>query len=156
MKDEVSPPRLEFTLDIRVAISAPIEVGQVGNGLRRAVPISGGTFRGPLIGGRVLAGGADWQVVETDGLTIVDARYVLEADDGTKIEVHNRGIRESSTEVMNRIFAGEFVPAHEYYFRTTPRFYPPIGKYEWLRRSVFLGVAERYADLVIVHVWRVF
>ena len=154
MMDENSPPRLEFTLDLWVSISTPVEVGRTGNGLRRTVPITGGTFRGPLIGGRVLPNGADWQIVENDGLTFVDAHYLLEADDGTRIEVHNQGIRVCSPEVMNRITAGEPVSPDAYYFRTTPRFYPPVGRYEWLRRSVFLGVAERFAELVVVRVWK--
>lgn len=119
------------------------------------IPITGGTFQGPSIGGRILPGGADWQFVENDGFTHVDARYVLETDDATRIEVHNQEIRECSPEVMARIAAGDLVSARDYYFRTTPRFHPPAGKYEWLRRPVFIGEAERYADLVVVHVWKV-
>jgi hypothetical protein len=48
---------------------------------------------------------------------------------------------------------GEQVDPSEYYFRTTPRFRPSKSSYGWLERSIFIGVAERYSDLVIVKVW---
>ena len=102
-----------------------------------------------------MPGGADWQFVEDDGLTFLDAHYVIETEDAVQIEVRNQGIRHGAQEVMNRIAAGESVPSGHYYFRTMPRFYPPKGRYEWIKRSIFIGDAERHADLVIVGVWRV-
>jgi hypothetical protein len=56
---------------------------------------------------------------------------------------------------LDRIAAGEPVAPSQYYFRTAPRFYPPDGKYEWLKKSIFLGDAERHPELVILRVWRV-
>jgi Protein of unknown function (DUF3237) len=153
--DSPLPPQLEFTLELRVDIGPPIELGTSCFGIRRTVPITGGTFSGPHISGRVLAGGADWQFVENDGLTFVDARYAVETSDGVRIEVHNQGVRHGTPEVLARIAAGERVAPEEYYFRTGPRFYSPEGRYEWLKRSVFIGTCERYEELVVVRVWRV-
>jgi hypothetical protein len=155
MVDPTTSPQLEFTLELRVNIGPTLELGAGSLGTRRTVPITGGTVHGPKISGRVMPGGADWQCVERDGLTLVDARYVIETGDGVLIEVRNRGIRHGSNEVLARIAAGEAVPSSQYYFRTTPRFYPPEGQYEWLKRSIFVGNAERYADLVVVRVWKV-
>jgi Protein of unknown function (DUF3237) len=155
MLDKTSSPQLEFALELRVNIGPTFEIGSGAPGIRRTVPIIGGTFRGPLLSGRVLSGGADWQLVESNGLTFVDARYVIETDDAVRIEVRNQGIRHGPREVIDRIAAGDAVSPSEYYFRTTPRFHPPDGQYDWLRRSVFIGLGERYADLVLVKVWRV-
>jgi len=155
MIDPSPSPHLDFALELRVHIAPTLELGSGPFGIRRTVPITGGTFRGPKISGRVLAGGADWQLVQRDGLTFVDAQYVIETSNGVRIEVRNQGIRHASPEVFDRIEAGEIVPPGQYYFRTTPRFYPPDGQYEWLNRSIFLGIAERYADLVLVRVWMV-
>jgi len=119
------------------------------------VPILGGTFSGPEIAGRVLPGGADWQLVEADGLTFVDAHYAIETDDSVRIEVRNQGIRHGPQDLMSRIAAGEVVPATDYYFRTAPRFEAPAGKYGWLNRSLFIGSGERYSDLVVVRIWKV-
>lgn len=109
MVDPTSSPQLEFTFELRVNIGSTLELGQGSCGTRRNVPIKGGTFHGPQLSGRVLPGGADWQFVESDGLTFVDAQYVIETEDGIRIEVRNRGIRHGSEEVLARIAAGESV-----------------------------------------------
>ncbi len=155
MAGELCAPGLEFVLELRVDIGATAEIGRTTSGVRRMVPITGGTFSGPRLSGRVLAGGADWQLVLPDGITRVDAHYVLETDDGVRIEVRNQGTRHGPPGVLERIASGERVDPREYYFRTTPRFQPFDGSYEWLERSIFVGSAERYADLVIVKVWMV-
>jgi hypothetical protein len=148
-------PRLEFALELKVTIGPTVEVGSGSFGLRRTVPILGGSFAGPRLAGRVLPGGADWQHVETNGLTFVNAHYVIETDDAIRIEVRNEGLRHGPPNLMERIAAGESVPPDSYYFRTTPRFYPPEGRYDWLKRAVFVGAGERFADLVVVKVWEV-
>jgi hypothetical protein len=148
-------PRLEFALELEVSIGPVFQLGWGSFGLRRTVPITGGTFRGPGISGRVLPGGADWQFVDRDGLTLVDSHYVIETVDAVRIEVSNPGIRHGAQDVLDRIAAGEPVSPSQYYFRTAPRFHPPDGKYEWLKKSIFLGDAERHPELVILKVWRV-
>lgn len=150
--EQPSAPELEFVVELTVTLR---ELGRRPAGLRRTVPITGGTFKGPALSGQVLPGGADWQIVETDGLTFVDANYVLQTDEGVLIEVRNQGIRHGPADMMERITAGHNLAPSEYYFRTTPTFYPPDGKYEWLRRSVFVASGERYADVVVVRVWAV-
>jgi hypothetical protein len=158
-------PQLEFAFELLVNVGAPLEISPSRNfetnslaapvaSLRRMIPILSGTLKGPHIAGRVLPGGADWQNIESDGLVRLDARYVIETDDGVRIEVRNQGIRHGALGIMERIAAGETVSPDEYYFRTTPRFYPPAGRYEWLARSIFIGVCERHAELVKVIVWK--
>ena len=83
-------PRLEFTLELEVTVGPVFQLGWGSFGLRRTVPITGGTFRGPGISGRVLPGGSDWQFVDRDGLTLVDAHYVIETADAARIEVQSR------------------------------------------------------------------
>ncbi len=148
-------PKLEFVAELKVTVGPIVEIGKMKSGVRRMVPITGGTFSGPRMSGKVLPGGEDWQVLEDDGLTLVDARYVLETADGVRVEVRNRGVREASPTVMARIMAGEQVDPSEYYFRTTPSFEVEVGPYGWLRRAVFVGWGERKRDLVVVKVWRV-
>jgi Protein of unknown function (DUF3237) len=155
MVDSTSSPQLEFTLELRVNIGPTLELGQASFGTRRNVPITGGTFSGPHVAGRILPGGADSQLVETDGVTFVDAQYVIETEDGIRIGVRNQGIRHGSKEILARLAAGVAVPSSQYYFRTSPRFYPPVSPYNWLKKSIFLGIAERHAELIIVRVWKV-
>jgi hypothetical protein len=146
----------EFAFEARVFVETPLVVGPSSHGLRRIVPITGGTFEGPHIRGRVVPGGADCQYVRPDGVLAVEARYTLETSDGVLIMVTNRGIRRAAPEVMARLGRGEAVDPSEYYFRTTPEFEAPIGSaYEWLNQSVFIGVAERRPDAAIIRFYHV-
>ena len=146
----------EFAFEARVSVATPLVVGQSSHGLRRVVPITGGTFEGPNIRGRVIGGGADWQFVRPDGVLSVEAHYTLETSDGVLIVATNRGIRRASPEVMARLARGEPADPSEYYFRTTPEFEAPLGSpYEWLNQSVFVGVAERRPDAAIIRFYRV-
>src|SRR6476660_2811542 len=77
----------EFAFEARVSVQTPLVVGQSSHGLRRVVPITGGTFDGPNIRGRVIPGGADWQFVRPDGVLAVDARYTLQTSDSVLILV---------------------------------------------------------------------
>jgi hypothetical protein len=146
----------EFAFEARVSVEPPLVVGQSSHGLRRVVPIAGGTFEGPHISGRVVPGGPDCQHVRADGVLVVEARYTLETSDGVLIMVTNRGIRRASPAVMDRLGRGEPVDPSEYYFRTTPEFEAPLGgAYEWLNQSLFVGVAERRPDAAIIRFYRV-
>jgi hypothetical protein len=146
----------EFVFEARVSVDKPLVVGQSSHGMRRVVPIVGGTFSGPNIKGRVVAGGADWQFVRPDGVLEVFAKYTFETDDGVLISVENRGLRHASPAVMERLTKGELVPGNEYYFRTVAQFEAPLGgKYEWLNRAMFVGVAERHPDAAIIRFYKV-
>jgi hypothetical protein len=146
----------EFAFEARVTVHAPLVVGPSSHGLRRVVPITGGTFDGPNIRGRVVPGGADWQFVRPDGALSVEARYTLETTDSVLIMVTNRGIRRGPPEVVARLGRGEAVDPSQYYFRTTAEFEAPVGgRYAWLNESVFIGVAERQRDAAIIRFYRV-
>jgi hypothetical protein len=103
----------EFSFEARVSVETPLVVGESSHGLRRVVPITGGTFEGPNIRGRVLPIGADFQYVRPDGVLAVEARYTLETSDGVLIRVPNRGIRRASPDVMERLGRGEAVDPSE-------------------------------------------
>lgn len=153
---KVAPLASEFVFEARVAVDKPLVVGQSSHGLRRVVPITGGTFSGPSMKGRIVPGGADWQFVRPDGVLEVLAKYTLETDDGVLISVDNRGMRHASPAVMERLTKGEMVPGNEYYFRTAATFEAPLGgKYEWLNRAMFIGVAERHPDAAVIRFYKV-
>jgi hypothetical protein len=147
-------PGLEFAFEIRAQVGPPLEIGLTARGTRRIVPILGGTFEGPELTGRILPGGADWQMVRADGFTELDTRYTLEAETGHKVYVQNRGIRRAPPETMRRLLAGEAVDASLVYFRTTPTFETAAAHLQWLTRSVFVGTGERQPLQVVIQFWR--
>jgi hypothetical protein len=148
-------PDLELLFEVNATLQAPVIVGPTPQGLRRMVPILEGTFEGPHMRGTVLPGGADWQFVRADGVTEVEALYLLRTDDEVTFQVHNRGLRHGPEEVMQRLFAGEPVDPREYYFRATPIFSAPDGKYAWLNRNVYLCTGARYASSIRLWMYRV-
>jgi hypothetical protein len=149
-----NPPRLTLAFELRATVGPPLEVGDVAHGRRRIVPITGGTFEGSGIKGKVMPGGADWQIVRPDGFTELDTRYTLETDKGQIIYVQNAGIRHAPPEVMKRLLAGETVDPSLVYFRTVPTFETSSPELQWLTRTIFVGTGERYPNDVRIRFWR--
>jgi hypothetical protein len=87
-----APLQTEFAFEARVTCDPLLVIGPSKHGKRQLIPITGGEFSGPHIQGRVLSGGADWQLVRPDGVTEIEARYTLQTHDGVNIGVVNRGI----------------------------------------------------------------
>ena len=149
-------PGLEFVYEAGGDLGAPIPIGDTPDGARRIIPIfAGGRVEGPLIKGRLMGNAADWQVTRGDGVTVADAIYALETDDGVIIQIRNKGLRYGPPEVMARLARGEDVDPAEYYFRTVPEFIAPTGKYDWMNRSIFICAGARYAAGIKLWVWRV-
>src|SRR5579864_8348951 len=115
------PPELTFAFEVCAKVDAPIDVGETSRGHRKIIPITGGTLEGPGINGRILPGGADWQIVRPDGVVELQARYVAETDEGSLLYIENKGIRRAPPEIMARLSAGESLDESLYYFRTVPR-----------------------------------
>lgn len=148
-------PGLKLLYTSRIEVEAPLLMGRTPHGERRIINITGGFFEGPELSGRVLPGGADWQIIREDGTAEVEARYTLETKDGALIYVYNWGCRHGPSEVMERLAAGGPVDPGEYYFRTTPRFETGAGKYAWLNKAVFVATGERMAGAVHITVYEV-
>lgn len=160
MRNETPPtvpvvPTLQLLYTSRIDIAAPLDVGKAPHGQRRIINITGGAFSGPRLSGRVLPGGADWQIVRSDGIVEVEARYTLETDDGALIYISNWGLRHGPPEVIRRLGAGETVDPREYYFRTTPTFETGAPGYAWLNGVIAVAVGERRADAVIISAYEV-
>ena len=150
-----APPTLTFAFEVRVKVAPPTEVGQVFAGRRRIVQILSGTFEGPRLKGKVVPGGADWQLIQADGFSQLDTRYTLETDKGQIIYVQNKGVRDAPADVMKRLLAGEQVDPKQVYFRTVPVFETSAPELQWLVRSIFVATGERYPDDVVIRFFRV-
>jgi len=151
----VDPPQLRFLYRSAINVAEPLSVGQIAAGQRRIINITGGTFSGPRLSGIILPGGADWQIIRSDKITEVEARYTLQTDDGAIIYVVNRGLRHGPEDVMARLAAGETVESGLYYFRTTPVFETGSPDYRWLNGVVAVAVGERQASEVVITVFEV-
>lgn len=110
---------------------ARLWIGQNDFGLLRAICITGGEFHGEKLNGTIVPGGADWNKGfggnDPSTFTAVDlcAKYVLKTDDGIYIAIENSAKRDKTKESP--------------YIVTTPKFWAPRGKYEWLNYGVYVG-----------------
>ncbi|MBV9194574.1 MAG: DUF3237 domain-containing protein [Solirubrobacterales bacterium] len=142
-------PALELLARFRITLEAPLEFGDTHWGRRRVIPVAGGEFDGPRMSGRVLPGGADWQIVHADGMATIDTRYTLEASGGELISVATSGVRTGPPEVLARLARGEAVDPSAYYFRVSIRYETAAPSLRWLNQLVAVASAVRLADMVI-------
>jgi Protein of unknown function (DUF3237) len=150
-------PALQHVMDLTVYVTAPIEAGNVkglnSRGKRRIIPITGGTVTGH-VNGKILPGGADFQIVVSETTADLDARYMLELDDGEHIFVQNRALRRGSATDIAKLVRGEHVAPEAIYFRCVPTFEVSSPALEWLTQSIFVGTGARYPDRVQISVFR--
>jgi sporulation-control protein spo0M len=86
----------EFPYKIDLTLDAPFDIGKVPIGKRVIYPVTGGTFEGPKVKGKVKAFGADW-VLRLDSITTkLDVRLILETDDGQIISNTYSGIENNN------------------------------------------------------------
>ena len=85
----------------------------------------------------------------------IRAHYLLETDEGERIEVISEGIRAGSPEVLDRIARGDDVPADHYYFRTFVRFNSGSERLAHLNRLLAVSVGERRRSSVHLQLYAV-
>ena len=147
-------PRFEFALEIRLRFSRVQTITQLPTGgARSAVYVDSGEFSGPRLKGKAVPNsGGDYAYFRPDDTAVLDARYMLQEDDGTLIMLNNKGYlwgRQPDAMARLRKWAfegGTPVPHADYYLRASPTFEVSVGKHDWLTRQVFVGVGERKPD----------
>jgi hypothetical protein len=149
------PLNLQPLFQAEITLAPPQDLGETPQGRRRIIAITGGRFSGERLSGRVLAGGADWQVIRADGVAGLDARYTLETTDGALIYVRNCGVRHGPPDVLRKLSNGENIEPSLYYMRTTPRFETGDARYAWLNRIVCVATGARRPAAVELEVFEV-
>lgn len=140
-------------------ISSPLggiqRIGDTPYGERRIIDILGGTVEGEKLSGKILPGGADWQIVRTDGVVHLTARYTIETDSGGLVLVNTEGYRHGPAEVMAALARDETIDPQRYYFRTFMRFETSDSQSAWLNRILALGRGSRLNRAVRIEVFEV-
>lgn len=143
-------PQLEFVMQLKVTLGEVYTVGETPHGKRVVIPITGGTFEGPLLKGTILNGGADYQLASSDGKrTELEAIYSIKTDDSTYIHVRNRGIIANDKDAEGH---------PTFYFKAAPQFEAPFDSpYAWLNNAIYVCQPEwgqQFAGIVL-NVWKV-
>jgi hypothetical protein len=145
----------KYVFTITASIGAVTTAGEIGSGVRRIIPITGGEVRGEGINGKVCAFGADFQIIRPNELIELEAKYAFETDDGAVVYVENKGLRFGPVDLLQKLKRGEPVDPKLIYFRTVPKFETGHEKYRWLMQHLFIGSAARHADRVVIDVHQV-
>jgi hypothetical protein len=140
---------------IEAELEPMMSFGGAPFGERRVVGIGGGTVRGRKFNGRVLPGGADWQIVRADGATDIQARYAIESDGGARVMVDSAGLRHGPQAVIEQLARGDNVDPSLYYFRTVMRFETGDPSTDWLNRILAVARGQRLARAVRLEVYEV-
>jgi muconolactone delta-isomerase len=149
-------PRPAPVYRLEATLGDVVDLGVTESGHRRIVPLTGGTFTGPTISGKLLPGAsADWQTVLPDGTALGDVRYTLQTEGGDVLYVQSRGVRHGSAEVLARLASGEDVDASEYTFRTATRIETAAAELDWLNKGVFVSVGGRQPSGVVYETYLV-
>jgi muconolactone delta-isomerase len=131
-------PRLTPVYRLDATVGEPLELGDRGQGHRRIVPLTGGTFTGPQISGTLVPGAsADWQTVLPDGTAIGDIRYTLQTHRGDLLSIQARGVRHGPAEVLARLGHGEDVDPGEYTFRAATQIETAAPELDWAEQGRF-------------------
>ncbi|CAM3835449.1 UPF0311 protein [Pseudomonas reidholzensis] len=121
-----TPPKLVPVYQAIVDIAPSQALGKGPLGERFIVPITGGEFEGPGLHGKVLAGGADRQLLREDGVKQLDALYELQTSDGAVLTVRNQVLVHNLDPAKRYAFSHISIDA-------------PQGPYAWLSQAVLVG-----------------
>ena len=133
----------EPVLRVEADLEEPQLFGRTPYGERRVINILGGTVSGPKLKGRILPGGADWQIVRPDGAADIFARYTVQIEGGGLVLVTSAGLRHGPPDVIAKLARGEPVDRDQYYFRTCVRFETADPGADWLNRVLMIAVGAR-------------
>jgi hypothetical protein len=118
--------RAEKIMVLHVELGEPKVVGSTPGGKLTIIPITGGTFAGPYLKGKVCSGGADWNTIISETLVHVHAKYWIETDDHAVLSVENEGFINPQRQ--------------DAVIRTTPRFTCDMkGRFAFLMQDTYAG-----------------
>jgi hypothetical protein len=136
--------RMMFVM--RLEVKPVFLVGPAPDEYRRVGIISGGSFEGDRLSGKVLEGGSDWQTIRKDGTVMINVRLVLRTNDDALVCMTYQGVRHGPPDIIAKIDRGEVVDPDSYYFRINPMFQTSAPQHDWLNRVVGIGVGHRFPD----------
>jgi len=121
---------------LTVSVQPPVALDPAAMGPVRLVRITGGRVEGQ-IAGKIVPGGTDWQTIAADGVIQIEARYLLELEDGAIVELQSRGQRApDAAGFWSPIWLRTVAPAHAA-----------------LNRSQYLGFGRKAGAEVVIDVY---
>jgi Protein of unknown function (DUF3237) len=126
--------------DVRAAVRRPVRT-DASLGTRSSNIVYDGEVTGERIRGRLLPGGGDWLLVDAAGIGHIDARYIIQTDDGAFVQVFYGGRLVFHNDALTRLRSGRPLEESDTYFRVAPTFNAPDA-YGWLNNVQAIGIGR--------------
>ncbi len=147
--------RLEYLMTYRADLKAPVEIGAGPNGTRMIFDVTGGSFEGPKLKGKLLPSGGDWLLIGSDGVGQLDVRGTFETNDGARIYGQYYGRIVMTEKVTQALASGGGTEYGDTYFMTQPRFETGDERYAWLNSVVAVAEGRALPSAVEYRVYHV-
>lgn len=131
--------KLEHLVTYHADLKPPQQVGQGPTGTRSIFDVTGGSFEGPKMRGKILPSGGDWLLTGPDGVGRLDVRATFETDDGALVYMQYFGVIVVAGVGAEKAARGEATDYGDVYFMTQPRFETGDPRYAWLNSVVAVG-----------------
>lgn len=147
--------KLEYLMTYRADLKAPVAVGAGPTGTRMIYDVTGGSFEGPKLKGKLLPSGADWLQIGSDGVGQLDVRTTFETNDGAYIYLQYSGRIVMNEKVTKALAGGGETQYGDTYFMTQPRFETGDERYAWLNSVVAVAEGRALPNAVEYRVYHV-
>ena len=156
LSSRLPDPRLTKVYRLDATLAPPLELGVTARGRRRIVALTGGTFSGPEMSGRLLPGAsADWQTILPDGTALGTSATPCRPTGGSPLRP-SHAASVMAARRCSRASGGErrSTPASTR-FAPQPVIETAAPDLEWLNKGIFISVAGRQAAGVIYETYLV-
>jgi hypothetical protein len=140
--------RLEFLATVSVLLAKPEDVGVTPQGLRRTFYIQSGSCVGPRLNAVIRPVGADWMVIQRDGVAIPNVRTTWETPEGALLYGEYSGVFDLGEDGFEKAQRNQF--PHLPVVQLAPRFVTTHPRYLWLNRLQCVGIGQVDMDRLFV------
>jgi hypothetical protein len=140
----IQSPILRHLLTVEALLLPSLDGGDGPLGRRVLNAVRDGRFHGERLKGRINPGTGDWMLTR-NGIRMVDARIVLQSDDGAVIHMSYGGriwFDDAVLPALADLQTRHTIDPARYYFRTAPMFETGHPDYLWLNGVVSIGVGR--------------
>jgi hypothetical protein len=140
--------KLDYLMTLQATIGERFPIGDGGTGDRIIANVTGGSFEGPRLRGRVQNSGADWVVRDSNGFSRIDVRLVLTTDDGANLYLAYQGLLQYSEATARAMTSGPPSDFGDTYFATHLRFEAGDERYRWMNQILAVGEGRLHPGAV--------
>ncbi len=132
-------PQLVYEFTCRIACGPQFDTGTGPYGGRQYYEITGATFAGSRLMGKLAGSGGDWMLTGPDGYMRMDVRMQIETQDGAVICAHYFGPAEANDKLKQAVLACAPTEFDDQSIRSHWVLETGDPRYAWVNQSVLAG-----------------